>query len=345
MAENDELVSQFLSFTGSADTDRAASYLEMCNGNLETAVGLYMEHQGGLGGGGARAMSDGLPGASAHDGFDGGIVGDDIRAPDATRTMRLMDDAGLSGGVMGMLSRGGHPYMGMDPMFHEQNVPSAFARDAVNSAAVAAALDTSMGDGNDSIDDNADEEEKEESKRKSPPSVAGLADMFAAPQHLMYTEGGFEGARTMAKDTKRWLLVNLQKDSEFSCHALNRDVWRDELVENLIREGFIFWQTVSLHMNFFRKLVLFLAVLTLPSSMTVRWISHLKDLSTHSDTKYMIIHTLESLIHARAVSCGKKKVGHSKSRSPQNNLQRLPWIFVPVTLLINPLKRLDQFLQ
>jgi UBX domain-containing protein 7 len=244
MADNDELVSQFLAFTGSADTDRAASYLEMSNGNLETAVGLFMEHQGGIVGGGTAGMSGGLLGASAG---DGGIGGEDIRAPDATRTMRLMDDVGPGGGAMGVLSRGGHPYMGMDPMFYEQLATSAFARDAVNSAAAAtnAALDISMGDGNDSVDDNVDREEKEESKRKSPPPVAGLADMFAAPKHLMYNDGGFEGARTMAKDSKRWLLVNIQRDSEFSCHALNRDVWRDELVENLIREGFIFWQAVS----------------------------------------------------------------------------------------------------
>ena len=51
----------------------------------------------------------------------------------------------------------------------------------------------------------------------------------------------------MAKDSKRWLLVNLQRNNEFSCHALNRDVWRDELVENLIGEGFIFWQEVRKH--------------------------------------------------------------------------------------------------
>jgi hypothetical protein len=42
MADSDELVTQFLAFTGSVDTDRAVSYLEMSNGNLETAVGLYL---------------------------------------------------------------------------------------------------------------------------------------------------------------------------------------------------------------------------------------------------------------------------------------------------------------
>ena len=245
---SDELVSQFMAFTGSSDTDRAISYLEMSNGNVETAVGLFLEHQGGGGGGGAMGG-----GADASAGFGGG-GGDDVRAPDATQSMRLMDDFGPAGGMMmGNLP----PYMamqgmGMDPMLQQQLATSAFARNAVNNAAMdAAGLDTSMDGGNDDdYDDNnneekdADDDEGRKPKPKSP-AVAGLADMFAAPKHLMYTEGGFEGARTMAKDSKRWLLVNLQRDSEFSCHALNRDVWRDELVENLIREGFVFWQAVS----------------------------------------------------------------------------------------------------
>lgn len=61
----------------------------------------------------------------------------------------------------------------------------------------------------------------------------------------MHKAGGFQGARAVAKDSRRWLLVNLQRDEEFSSHALNRDVWRDELVENLVREGFIFWQSMD----------------------------------------------------------------------------------------------------
>lgn len=39
-------------------------------------------------------------------------------------------------------------------------------------------------------------------------------------------------------------MVNIQSDDDFACHALNRDVWRDELVENLVREGFILWQAM-----------------------------------------------------------------------------------------------------
>jgi hypothetical protein len=75
-----------------------------------------------------------------------------------------------------------------------------------------------------------------------PPS---LSTMFQAPNHLIHRAGGFLGAKNFAKDARRWLLVNIQTEDDFACHALNRDVWHDELVENLIREGFVFWQIHS----------------------------------------------------------------------------------------------------
>ena len=148
MADNDELVSQWMAFTGSSDAARAASYLEMSGYDVETAVGLYMEHQGGggdmggggggLGGGGGDAMGSGLGGGP------GGAHGD-VRAPDATQTMRLMDDAGM-GGHMGGMGGMMHPYLQMDPSIEEQLRQSAFsapsmfdARESVNSAAAGAA--------------------------------------------------------------------------------------------------------------------------------------------------------------------------------------------------------------
>jgi hypothetical protein len=246
MSDNDEIVSQFLAFTGCSDADRAQSYLEMSGGNLETAVGLFMEHQGGGGGGagGAAGLSAGM------DRLD-----DVVRAPDETRTMRLMDDdSGHHHG--GAHHGGGIPYMHIDPMIEEQLQNSAFGtpsslfasnpRQAVNAAAAAEAENSDAHNGETKEGGGGDMDDGEDDVVARPPrsSVTGLANMFSRPDHLIYEEGGFEGARNMAKDNKRWLLVNLQRDSEFSCHALNRDVWRDELVENLVREGFIFWQQV-----------------------------------------------------------------------------------------------------
>ncbi|GKY91172.1 hypothetical protein MPSEU_000089900 [Mayamaea pseudoterrestris] len=257
---DDELVSQFMSFTGSADATRAASYLEMSGGDLQTAVSLYMEHEtgnegtsGGGGGGNFGAASMG----------GGGGAEDAIRAPDATRTMRLMDD------IPGMMAGGGgmgglmHGHAGMDPsmqlmnaMMEEQFAQSAFGsafnnsggrvdpRAAINAAA-AAGLDDDDEDDDSYHMAQVDDDDDDEVQVVAPPEPPRLSDMFAAPTHLIHRTGGFNGARAMAKDSKRWLLVNVQSDKEFSSHALNRDVWRDELVENLIREGFIFWQTMD----------------------------------------------------------------------------------------------------
>ena len=173
---------------------------------------------------------------------EGGLMGDDVRAPDETRTMRLMDDTVMHSDPRFQL---------MNAMMEEQLTQSAFAspavalrdvRAAVNAAAEAHQSDEQSGESKE-MDSDDDDDEDEDVQIVPPAGPPRLSDMFAPPTHLIQA-GGFQGARTMAKDTKRWLLVNIQRDEEFSSHALNRDVWRDELVENLIREGFIFWQQV-----------------------------------------------------------------------------------------------------
>lgn len=183
-----------------------------------------------------------------------GASDDIVRAPDATRTMRLMDD-----GPRGLM---GNHYEAMNLMVQQQLATSAFARDVVNLAADDDDDDDDQMEHTEDGDNNSNNDSETESYgegrmgRKKTSGTgkkttgnsregSGLADMFAPPRHLICNAGGFEGARTNAKNSKRWLLVNLQRDNEFSCHALNRDVWRDELVENLIGEGFIFWQEMD----------------------------------------------------------------------------------------------------
>jgi len=280
---NDELISQFMAFTSCSDADKAASYLEMSGNNVETAVGLYMEHEAG-GGGAAAGGGGAAAGSAAAAGGGGMMMEDDIRAPDATRTMRLMDHdpmmAGVGGGggaaaAMGMMMGGMMMPPGGDAGYHLMNAmmneelaassafgaPAPAAADGARSrldAAMAAhqgrrsdSMASSSNDGGlvesedgKDPDDEDDEDDEDYEVVARPPEPANLTDMFSPPTHLMHRAGGFQGARTMAKDSKRWLLVNIQRDSEFASHALNRDVWRDELVENLVREGFIFWQQV-----------------------------------------------------------------------------------------------------
>jgi hypothetical protein len=237
---NDELVSQFMAFTGSSDAERACSYLEMSGNDLQTAIGLYMEHE-----------HQGPSGDSAGDALHNNPPAE-IRAPDATRTMRLMDEHEHDMGGFGYQD----PTMQlMNAMMDEQLFAGAFAnadapiRGNVRAAINAAAAEEKSNDEDDDEDEDDDSvimaDDYQDLAQQQPAQPPRLSDMFAAPTHLMHTTGGFQGARASAKDARRWLLVNIQCDSEFSCHSLNRDVWKDELVENLVREGFIFWQAVS----------------------------------------------------------------------------------------------------
>lgn len=276
--DSDENITQFLAFTGSSDTDTARSYLEMSGGNVETAVGLWLEHNGGAMGGGATG--GGATGGGAIGGGGGGFQdADAIRAPDRTRTEALIGPAGSHSmaaamAVGGMFAAGAGSISGA-----EAAMMSAFAaadddgdyddddgmvdvggggggsgsgsgsasatafdaREAVNQAAAAA---SGGGGGND--DENAHSLSNGDGGGAAGGRATSLADMFAPPTKIIYAgPGGFQGARQAAKDARRWLLVNIQSDSDFACHALNRDVWRDELVENLVRDGFIFWQAVD----------------------------------------------------------------------------------------------------
>lgn len=252
---DDETVSNFMAITACQDADTAVSYLEMSGNNLDTAVGLFMEHSANLndGGGASANAAAASSSSSAAAGLDG------VRAPDRTVRETLVGGVpSLDHALPGLLMRG----RDRDAMMMDDAVMrSAFAddpdddvvvvgdededgvrvvggsvRDRVNRAAAAAGAGVESGDDHDN------------NGRRGGGGGGGsteLANMFAPPNRILHRAGGFQGARAVARDSRRWLLVNLQRDSEFSCHALNRDVWANDLVENLIVSSFIFWQAMD----------------------------------------------------------------------------------------------------
>lgn len=46
----------------------------------------------------------------------------------------------------------------------------------------------------------------------------------------------------MAKEERKWILVNIQSHLEFSSHMLNRDTWTNETVASICRTSYILWQ-------------------------------------------------------------------------------------------------------
>ncbi|XP_032081189.1 UBX domain-containing protein 7 isoform X2 [Thamnophis elegans] len=68
-----------------------------------------------------------------------------------------------------------------------------------------------------------------------------LADLFRPPIDLMH-KGSFDTAKECGQMQNKWLMINIQNVQDFACQCLNRDVWSNDAVKNIIREHFIFWQ-------------------------------------------------------------------------------------------------------
>ncbi|KOS20775.1 UBX domain-containing protein 5 [Escovopsis weberi] len=68
-----------------------------------------------------------------------------------------------------------------------------------------------------------------------------LEDLFRPPYGLM-ARLGWDEAREVGKEKKRWIMVNLQDMNDFNCQTLNRDIWKDQAVQELVEENFVFLQ-------------------------------------------------------------------------------------------------------
>ena len=69
-----------------------------------------------------------------------------------------------------------------------------------------------------------------------------LRALFAPPYELMLI-GTFEDAKRKALSQQKILLVNIQNQNDFASHCLNRDIWSDETVRQVISCSYIFWVT------------------------------------------------------------------------------------------------------
>ncbi|XP_076276237.1 UBX domain-containing protein 7 [Lasioglossum baleicum] len=81
---------------------------------------------------------------------------------------------------------------------------------------------------------------KSSSKHKS----NRFEDLFLRPYSILCL-GSFFVARERANSLNRWLLVNIQNPQEFACLVLNRDVWSNRQIKEIVKDHFIFWQALS----------------------------------------------------------------------------------------------------
>lgn len=68
-----------------------------------------------------------------------------------------------------------------------------------------------------------------------------LASLFRPPFDIM-SKVNLDVARLEGRSQKKWILINIQDSSEFTCQVLNRDFWSNNQVKDKVRENFIFLQ-------------------------------------------------------------------------------------------------------
>ncbi|KAJ2731725.1 UBX domain protein Ubx2 [Coemansia sp. BCRC 34962] len=223
-----ENIPQFCAVT-TADPSIAIGYLQVTDNNLEQAISLYFANDGKALHGDTSTAASSVGAAAATAGDSRGAYDEaEVRAPIATRRDVLVDDydSGTYGSVYGSTlhrHRGATSRSAAAASIFNQGAranPVPF-RDFAQEAADIAAGESAM---------------SEASTRRN-----RLAELFKPPFDIMHS-GDIDSARHEAMTDGKWVLINLQEVSDFKCQALNRDIWRQKIIKDIVRQDFVFFQ-------------------------------------------------------------------------------------------------------
>eukprot|EP00930_Biecheleria_cincta_P085726 TRINITY_DN75098_c0_g1_i1.p1 TRINITY_DN75098_c0_g1~~TRINITY_DN75098_c0_g1_i1.p1 ORF type:complete len:444 (-),score=91.23 TRINITY_DN75098_c0_g1_i1:142-1473(-) len=229
----DDAVAEFISMTA-AQADEARGYLEMAGGDLQSAVNLFLEMGGG--GGSAPAAPAARPLAPAAP-SGGDIVDADVAAEVAAAAAAagidtdMMQDTHMEEEVRAPM-----------PAYQDQIINPDHERRAVEAAMLADSESMSRRMTFDRGPDRpgAGAAGQDESDDIQMSDGQAINQLFAAPS---YNEArSFRETVEKAKSEGKWLLVNIQQAEVFASHMLNRDVWSDETIKEIIDGSFLFWQ-------------------------------------------------------------------------------------------------------
>uniref|UniRef100_A0A1A9WW94 UBX domain-containing protein n=1 Tax=Glossina brevipalpis TaxID=37001 RepID=A0A1A9WW94_9MUSC len=240
------LVERVIEITGTTEAE-AKHLLAACNDDAESAVALFFE--GGGGGENVEAASNISGVAEPTPSLP--VLNDEVRAPIAPIREQLIGpeddnfytaapptasstghrsvrdkprvkvcplrDFAREGALMEEQLHGDSDYLAMETIYETTATPSRPVRR--ERVAMVTAL------------------QRHEPKRKR------LEDLFRPPTDIAFA-GPFHAARSRAEALKQWLLVNVQSDC-FESQLLNRDVWTDKALRDLMKRQFLLWQVDS----------------------------------------------------------------------------------------------------
>lgn len=256
----DNDIATFLAFTGTEDEATAKRFLDLTGNNIEYAVQLFME-SGANGPGGASGTSGGGGGSSNDEDIAQRLqqeaYQENVREADANvhRHETLMDSwsdmAGMQNPVDRINDMFGRGRVGVfNQRFEEEDDMDEFDdADDSDEPQVVELHDDDEDDDDEVID--LDRETSPPRNRRSrvrqdrmndlTSTQRRLAQLFKPPFDLI-ERTNLDGAKQKGRAEKKWILMNIQDQSEFQCQVLNRDFWSKPEIKHCVKENFIFLQ-------------------------------------------------------------------------------------------------------
>jgi len=251
-----EQVDTFLAITGSSDGKVAEHFIEMAGGDIETAISLFFEHGSSVTQPAAsHSSASPLP---THTEDDAALAErlqneayqsqqqNEPRAPDEARHERLVggdDGFGVFPGTFGGV---GGSFNGL--LNQQSRIPTpqdifGNSRPGIFNQRFDAMDDSEDDDADDRVVEVDSDGETIESRRNDGLSETQrrLARIFRPPFDLI-EKLDLTSAKLKARQEKKWLLVNIQDNSEFQCQVLNRDFWSNKNIKDLVKDNFVFLQ-------------------------------------------------------------------------------------------------------
>ncbi|KAJ2862329.1 UBX domain protein Ubx2 [Coemansia aciculifera] len=218
-----------------ADPSIAIGYLQVTDNNLEQAISLYFANDGQALHSDTGPVSSVGAAATTGGGGGGGYDEEDVRAPIAARRDVLVDD--YDGGIGGAY---GSIYSSGSALFRGGASRSSAATSIFNQGAGAGAGHVPF---RDFAQEAAEIAAGESASMMSDASSRRnrLAELFKPPFDIMHS-GDIDSARHEAMEDGKWVMINLQEVSDFKCQALNRDIWRQKVIKDIVRQDFVFFQ-------------------------------------------------------------------------------------------------------
>jgi len=155
-------------------------------------------------------------------------------------------------------------------------------------------------------------------------SNSRLARIFKVPENLY--SGSFEQAADLAASKGNWLLVNIQDMKEFKCHELNRDIWGNEVMQDVIRKNFVFWQQDSesepgrWFSGFYNASEFPFVVIVHPKSRQI--VKHWPHMDIEIPTTELFVRDIQSFLESKDVSipaAKRRKIAGKQSTAPSED--------------------------